>query len=154
MPLALARPQEGVVDLLRIVATTAQRPDLIVGPVFDQRCCFRVFPEEMLSDIRAVFGFECLVVAIDGFIHQLTQLAGCIPLKQFVPAAAPKKLDDIPTRTTEVALKFLHDFAVAAYRAVKALQIAVHDKDQVIQTLAVGQINGAPAFGFVHLAIA
>src|SRR5690606_27212633 len=63
-------------------------------------------------------------------------------------------LDHIPTSAAEHAFEFLHDFAVAAHRAVKALQVTVDDKNQVVEFFAGGQRNGTEAFRFITLAIA
>jgi hypothetical protein len=54
----------------------------------------------------------------------------------------------------ELALELLDDLAVAAHRAVQALQVAVDDEDQVVQVLARRQADGAQGLGFVHLAVA
>ncbi len=43
---------------------------------------------------------------------------------------------------------------VAAHRTVQTLQVAVDDKDQIVQPLARGKVNRTPALRFVHLAIA
>ena len=52
------------VDLVRVVAAAVQVPDVVVGPVGDQRLQLgRV--EEMLADVRAVLGLERLVLAVD-----------------------------------------------------------------------------------------
>ena len=82
------------VDFLRIVTTTVQSPDLLVSPVSNQCCGFRIFTEEVFTNIRTIFRFEGLVVAVNGFVHQLdqftagifTQQTGCTLLcKQFYP---------------------------------------------------------------------
>ena len=108
----------------------------------------------MLADVGAVLRLEGLVVAIHGLVHQLPQTAGGVPLQQLVPALAPEQLDDVPAGAPEIALQLLHDLAIAADRPVQPLQVAVDDEDQVVQLLARGQIDGAAAFGLVHLAVA
>jgi hypothetical protein len=55
----------------------------------------------------------------------------------------------------EQASSSCDDPAVAAHRAVEALQVAVDDEDQVVQSLARGQGRARSCdLGFVHLAIA
>jgi hypothetical protein len=54
----------------------------------------------------------------------------------------------------ELALEFLDDLAVAAHRAVQALQVAVDDEDQVVELLARCEADGAHRFDFVHFAVA
>jgi hypothetical protein len=71
-----------------------------------------------------------------------SQLLPQISLMTFQPA--PRK----------VAFELLDDLAVAAHRAVQALQVAVDDEDQVVELLARGQADGAQALGLVHLAVA
>ncbi|EBA08345.1 hypothetical protein SSE37_16073 [Sagittula stellata E-37] len=154
LALGLGGAQEGVVDLLRIVTAAAQRPDLIVGPVLHQFGGLRILAEEMLADVGAVLRLEGLVVAVDGLVHQLAQLAGGVLFEQFVPATAPEQLDHVPAGTAEVALKFLNDLGVAAHRTVEPLQVAVHDEDQVVQPFAGGKVDRAQRFRLVHLAVA
>ena len=51
-------------------------------------------------------------------------------------------------------LELLDDLAVAAHRAVEALQVAVDDEDQVVELLAGGERDGAERLGLVALAVA
>ena len=67
--------------------------------------------------------------------------------QQLVPARAPQDLDDVPAGAAEIAFQLLDDLAVAAHRAVEALQVAVDDEDQVVELLAAGQRDGAEALG-------
>src|SRR5262249_39779329 len=48
----------------------------------------------------------------------------------------------------------LDDLAIAAYRAVQPLEVAVDDEDQVVQVLASGQRNRTEGFRLVHLSVA
>ncbi len=142
------------VDFLRIVATTVQCPDLIVRPVGNQRGSFRVFTEEVLTNVRAVFGFEGLIVAVNGFVHQLDQFTAGVFTQQLIPTTAPHHLDYVPASAFEDAFQFVDDFAVTGYRAVQTLQVTVDNEDQVIQFFT-GR-DGDRAFGFrlIHLAVA
>jgi hypothetical protein len=66
------------VDFLRIVTTAVQGPDLLVSPVCNQCCGFRIFAEEMLTNVGTVFGFEGLIVAVNGGASLPgLQLIGC-----------------------------------------------------------------------------
>ena len=51
-------------------------------------------------------------------------------------------------------LELLDDLAVAAHRAVEALQVAVDDEDQVVELLAAGEAKRAERLGLVALAVA
>src|SRR5574343_449266 len=140
-------------DLEQVVAAAVQRPDFIVGPVGDQFLQFRRV-EEMLADIGAVLGLEGLVLAVDAFHHAALQDALLVAGEQRIPMGAPDQLDDVPAGTAELAFEFLDDLAVAAHRAVQALQVAVDHEDQVVQLLAAGHADGAQRFDFVGLAVA
>ena len=63
-------------------------------------------------------------------------------------------LDHVPTVAAEHGLELLDDLAVAAHRAVEALQVAVDDEDQVVEPLAAGQRQRAERLGLVALAVA
>ena len=54
----------------------------------------------------------------------------------------------------EVGLELLDDLAVAAHRAVEALQVAVDDEDEVVELLAAGERDRAQRLRLVHLAVA
>ncbi len=142
------------VDFLRIVAATVQGPNLIVSPVGNQCGSFRVFTEEVLANVRAVFGFEGLIVAVNGFVHQLDQLTAGVFTQQFVPTGTPHHFDHVPASACEDAFQFVNDLAVTGYRAIQTLQVTVDNEDQVVQFFT-GR-NGDRAFGFrlIHLAVA
>src|SRR5687768_11258392 len=71
-----------------------------------------------------------------------------------IPARAPDGLDDVPAVAAEVGLELLDDLAVAADRAVQALQVAVDDEDQVVELLAAGHRDRAQGLGLGHLTVA
>ena len=54
----------------------------------------------------------------------------------------------------KIAFQLLDDLAVAAHRAVEALQVAVDDEDQVVEPLAARQRDRAEALRLVRLAVA
>ena len=110
--------------------------------------------EEVLAHEGAVVGLHRLVVAVDHVHHHLAQDAVLVALQERIPVAAPDQLDDVPAGAAELALELLDDLAVAAHRAVEALQVAVDDEDQVVELLARGQADGAERLGLVHLAVA
>ncbi|CSB81920.1 Uncharacterised protein [Vibrio cholerae] len=55
------------------MTTAFQSEDLIVSHVSNQCCSLWVLTEEVLTNVSAIFRFERLVVAVDGFVHQLQQ---------------------------------------------------------------------------------
>ncbi len=144
----------GRINLVRVVATAIQPPDVLVGQVTDHLLQFLVLAEEVLAGIRTALGLEVLILAVHALLHELQQQAFLIGGEQRVPIRAPQYLNDVPTRPPEIAFQFLDDLAVAAHRAVEPLQIAVDDEDQIVQILAGGQGDGAQGLRFVHLAVA
>ena len=144
----------GGVDLDRIVAAAVERPDLLVGHARDHFPQFRVLAEELLPDVRAVFGLEVLVLAVDAFLHALEQQAGGIAGDERVPVAAPDHLDHVPARAAEDAFQLLDDLAVAADRAVQPLQVAVDDEDEIVELLPASHRDGAQRLRLVGFPVA
>jgi hypothetical protein len=70
---------------------------------------------------------------------------------QLLPQSSLMTFQPAPRK---VAFELLDDLAVAAHRAVQALQVAVDDEDQVVELFARRQADGAQALGLVHLAVA
>ena len=68
--------------------------------------------------------------------------------------AAPHDLDDVPAGAPEHAFEFLDDLAVAAHRAVEALEVAVDDPGEVVEALTAGERDRAERLGLVALAVA
>jgi hypothetical protein len=143
----------GAEDLEDVVAAAVERPDVVVGPVGNQFLEFRRV-EEVLAHVGAVLGLEGLVLAVDAFHHALLQDALLVAQRTARPSGAPDQLDDVPAGAAEGAFEFLDDLAVAAHRAVEALQVAVDDEDQVVELLARGHADGAERFDLVGLAVA
>src|SRR5699024_11743770 len=64
-----------------------------------------------------------------------------ICLQQGVPLPAPDHLDDVPAGAPERGFQLLDDLAVAAHRAVQALQVAVDHEGEVVQLLPGGEVR-------------
>ena len=142
------------VDFLRIVTTTVQGPDLIVSPVCNQGCSLRVFTEEVLTYVGTVFGFEGLVVAVNGFLHQLEQFTAGVFTQQLIPTTAPHDFNHVPASTCEDAFQFVDDLAVTGYRTIQTLQVTVDDEAQVVQLLTGSDGDRTFRFWLIHLAVA
>ena len=54
----------------------------------------------------------------------------------------------------KAGFEFVHDLAVAAYRAIEPLQVAVDDKNQVVELLARTERERTQGLGLVRLAVA
>ena len=145
---------EGGVDLLVVVPTSRQVLDVVVGEMLDQFAQARVGPEEMFADVGAVLGRVTLVLAIDRGVHLVEEHAIDIAVEQLIPCRAPDDLDDVPSGPAEHALEFLDDLAVAANRAIEALQVAVDDPVEIAEVGAAGEGDGAEGLGFVAFAVA
>ena len=141
------------IHLERIMAAAGELLELRVAEVADQVQECRVFPEEVLPDVGAALDHVLLVFAIDDLVHALGQEPRRIAGQQIIPVAAPDHLDDIPTRTAELAFEVLDDLAIAAYRTVEALQVAVDDPDEVVEVLTAGHADGSVRFRFIRLAV-
>ena len=154
LAVVLQRGGVGGVDLAVVVPAAAQAPDLGVAHRLDQRFRARVATEEVLADVAAVVGLVGLVVAVRGDVHEVDQRAVPIGGEQRVPLAAPDHLDDVPARAAEERLQLLDDLAVAADRAVEALQVAVDDEREVVQALRRRDVDQPAGLRLVHLAVA
>jgi len=142
------------IDLVRIVPAAVQAPDVVVAHARDHCAKFGILAEEMLTHERAVDRLVSLVLAVDRFFHALAQQALGVFREQRIPARTPDHFDDVPAGTTEVRFEFLDDLAIAAYRAVESLQIAVDDEDQIVEFLAGCERGGTEGLRLVHFAIA
>ena len=144
----------GGVELAVVVAAPGQAAQVLVGQVLDELAQAGVRPEKVLADVSAVLGGQLLELAVDGRVHLVEQDAVHVPGQQFVPAGAPDDLDDVPARPAEDSFELLDDLAVAAHRAVEALEVGVDHEDEVVELFPPGQGQGAQGLGLVALAVA
>ena len=114
----------------------------------------RVLGEEVLPRVAAGRHGVLLVVAVHRLFHPPDQQTAFVGSQQRIPVAAPDDLDHPPAGTSEGALQLLDDLAVAAHRAVEALQVAVDDEDQVVELLAPRQAEGPKGLRLVGFAVA
>ena len=108
----------------------------------------------MLANIAAGHDHILLVLPVDDLVHPLDEQPFFVLCQEGIPFLAPDHLTHIPTGTPENTFQFLNDFAVAPHGSVQPLQVAVDDKDEVVESLAGRQRNSAERFGFVALAVA
>ena len=102
----------------------------------------------------AVLDAVPLELAVDGVVELVQQHTVVVVGQQLVPLRTEDDLDHVPAVAAEHGLELLDDLAVAAHRAVEALQVAVDDEDEVVELLAAGQRERAEGLGLVALAIA
>ena len=153
-PRVLGRGLVGGVHLAVVVAAAAELGEVVVREVLDELAQPRVRPEEVLADVRAAGDRELLELAVERLVHLLDEDAVDVARQQLVPLAAPDDLDHVPAGAAEHGLELLDDLAVAADRAVEALQVAVDDEGQVVETLARRDVERAERLGLVGLAVA
>ena len=118
------------VELAIVVATARQVDEIFVAEVRDELAQARVGAEEVVADVGAVLDAVALELSVDGGVQLIQQHAVLVVGQQFVPLAAEDDLDDVPARAAEHGFQLLDDLAVAAHRAVEALQVAVDDEHQ------------------------
>jgi hypothetical protein len=150
----LHRGRVGAVHLAVVVPAASQLRQLIVREMLDEAAQPGVGSEEVLADIGAIGHRQALVVAVQRLVHLGEQDAILVAREQVIPLACPDDLDHVPSGTAEDRLQLLDDLAVAAHRAVQALQVAVDDEGQVVQSLARGNREGAESLRLIHLAVA
>src|ERR1700733_14018212 len=143
----------GGIHLARIVAAAVQVPDLLVGHVGDHRLELGELAEEVLAGVRPALRLEVLVLAVDALLHHAAQQPLMVARQQRIPARAPQHLDDVPAGAEERRLELLDDLAVAAYRAIEALQVAVDDEDEIVESFAHRHGERAHRLRLVHLAV-
>ena len=142
------------VNLVWIVTTTVQLPDILIRQVFHHLQGFWIATEEVFTGPGTAFVLAILIVAVHGFIHQLLQNAVFILCEQRIPMATPGHFQNVPACATEHAFQFLNDLAVTTNRAIQTLQVTVHHKHQVIQMLTASQRDSAEGFWLIHLTVA
>jgi hypothetical protein len=154
--LALVVGRRGIsgVDLHQVVAAAFEAVDLLVRHALGQAREFFALAEEVVAVKAPVFGGKGLHLAVHRLRKRLRQGARQVARKEAVPVAAPDQFDDVPAGAGKQLFELVDDAAVAAHRAVQALQVAVDDPDHVVQPFARGQRQRAHGFGLVHLAVA
>jgi hypothetical protein len=142
------------VELAVVVPAAGQLEEVLVAELLDHPTQPRVGAEEVLADVRAGLDGVLLELAVDGRVHLVEQHTVDVACEQLVPVATPDHLDDVPPGSTERGLELLDDLAVAAHRAVEALQVAVDDEDEVVEVLTRRDREAGGGLGLVHLAVA
>src|SRR5207247_292123 len=124
-----------------------------VRQMLDELAEARVWPEEMLADVRAVGDRETLRLTVGRLVHLVHEHAVDVARQQVVPLAAPDHLEDVPAGAAEHRFQLLDDLAVPADRTVETLQVAVDDEGEVVETLARREVQRAERLGLVALAV-
>ena len=137
-----------------VVAAAFEAPDLRVGHGCDHGRGAPVAGEEVFPDEAAGLGLVGLEVTVGGRVEQIDEGPFVVGRQEGVPFASPDDFDDVPAGAAEVGFQLLDDLAVATDRSVEALQVAVDDERQVVESFAGGDAEGSQCLGLVHLAVA
>ena len=73
--------------------------------------------------------------------------------QQRVPLATPNHLDDVPAGTTEEALELLDDLAISTNRTIKALQVCIHNKGEVVEPVVCSKLQSSATLDLIQLSI-
>src|SRR5690606_19416436 len=103
---------EGSINLVRVMAAAVQAPDGLVAHLADHFQQLGMLAEKVLAYVGAVVCFVCLVLAVDGLLHDFAKDAFFVARQKRIPVPPPDQLDDVPATATEIALELLDDFAV------------------------------------------
>src|SRR5487761_2170673 len=136
------------------MATALESPDLIIGPARNHCGRSWISTEEMVTNVGAVFCLECLIVPVWSLIHQANECAFTVLGKKWIPLATPNDFDDVPSCAAKNRFEFLDDLSVSTNWSVKALQVAVNYKGQIVESVASCQADCTQTFRLVHFAIA
>src|SRR5258708_5560396 len=142
------------INFSRIVAALPQRPQSLIRNILDHFQQAWVGAKNILPNIRTRFDDKFLRFAVDHFSQPLGEQAVDILFEERIPIASPKDFDDVPACAPEGCFEFLHDLPVATNRAVQTLQVAVDNKNQVVQVFARSEGDSAKRFWFVGLTVA
>jgi len=148
------RPLVGGINLLRVLSTPLDLPELHIGEGVHHAFQVRVAVYPVLPLGVPGHNGVTLVITIDTLLHAMAQHAVDILGQQAVPAAAPDDLGHVPVCAAKAALEFLDDLAITPHRAVETLQVAVHYQHEVVEFFPRRNIDCAKHFRFVGFTIA
>ena len=141
------------INFIGIVPAPIQPEDIVIGQVLNQFRKIRILTEKMLPRITTVAALVVLVVTVNRLVHTLLHQTELVLLKKLVPQPTPDDLDHVPPCTPEHTFQLLDNLAVAANGSIKSLQIAIDDKNQVIEFLAPCQRDGTQGLRFIHFTV-
>src|SRR5581483_3495079 len=97
--------------------------------------------KKALAEVGAALDEEFLILAVRDLTQAPHQQAVAVILNETVPISAPDHLDHVPPGAAEDSLQLLDDLAVAPDWTIQPLEIAVHDKDEIVEPLTRGEGN-------------
>ncbi len=107
----------------------------------------------MLANVAARLDYVFLIFTINDFSHSLHKNAILVFCKQRIPIASPNHFDYVPTGPAKCRFQLLDNFPVAAHGSIEPLQIAVDDKNEIIESLPGSQCDRAQRFRLIRLSV-
>ena len=147
------RGPESRMDLDGIVSAEPHASQLLVGQMLDHLEQPGIAAKQVLTEVGSALHKILLILSVADLAQPPNQQAIAVVLNERVPVCAPYHLDDVPAGSAENGFQFLNDLAIAAHWAVEPLQVAVDDEDEVVESLARSQGNGAQRLRFIHFAV-
>ena len=144
----------GRIELHRVMSTTRQSIDLLIGHACRQRTQGIALPKEAFAIEGTVGGRISLELTIHGARKGIDQRALGVAREQSIPVTAPDQLDHMPSRAGEQGFEFIHDAPVAPHRPIQTLQIAVHHEHQVVEPLARSERERTHGLRLIHFTVA
>ena len=121
------------------MATPQQLADLVISQMIDHLEERRVLAKEVLAGVTAGLNRIFLVVPVHRLFHPFDQQPVFVCSQKRIPIRAPHNFDNIPSGATKSRFQLLNNLAVASYRAIETLQVAVYYPDEIVQIFAACQ---------------
>src|ERR1043166_9599298 len=114
----------------------------------------RALAEEMLPNVGTGLDGVFHEFAVANLVHSLNECTGLVARQESIPVATPDHLDSIPTSAAKGGFEFLDDLSVTANGSVEPLQVAIDDKNEIVESLARCQGQCTERLGFIGLTVA
>src|SRR5258708_17042737 len=124
-----------------IVAAESHASQLLVREMLHHFQEARIGAEKVLAEVGSALDKIFLILAVADFSQTPDLDSVAVGANQRIPVRSPDDLDYVPSCAAEDGFELLNDFSVAAHRAIEALQVAVHDENQVVEIFARGERN-------------
>src|SRR5262245_49294322 len=108
----------------------------------------------MLASVTTGLNRIFLVVPVHRFFHPFYQQAGFVYRQKRIPIGAPDNFDDVPAGTAKERFQLLNDLAIASYRTIETLQIAVYYPNEIVQIFPARQGESSRCFRLIHFPVA
>lgn len=141
------------IDFFWIVIIVVQCLNLFVSLVSYQCGGFWIFIEEVFMYVSVVFGFESLVVVVNGFVYQLDKFIVGVFMQQFILMIVLYDFDNVLVSICKDVFQFVNNFVIIGDWVIKMLQVIVDNKDQVVQFFMGGDGDCVFGFWFIYFVV-